>query len=196
MQLRNGSGRPGGTDGVILIRGRKQITLEWGAFTAELLLTMDLYGVGGSHIARLRRNHWTFNDHERFAFTSSDRRFSLMDVKTNQVVLAGRVVGRDAVAITQGVFYSADGHEIDITKENWNGVEHSGSSPASSAQATIPPFARDEIARIRESVATSSETIPCPRCRRPLTTQPFTRLDSLLVTCTVCKGSLVVRGPT
>lgn len=117
MQLTIGSNRQCNTDGVISVRGRRQICLEWGPFNSELLLTMDLYGHGGTHIARLRRNEWTFNDNTRFAFTASASGFDLVDTKSSHVVLGARILGRDSVVITQGTFFSCAGQEIEITVE-------------------------------------------------------------------------------
>ena len=110
MQLTIGSNRMRNTDGFISVRGRRQISLEWGPLDSQLLLTMDLYGAGGRHIARLRRNSWTFNENDRFNFSANARGFNLIDSKSSQVVLEARVVGQDSVVITAGVFYSSGGH--------------------------------------------------------------------------------------
>ena len=112
MQLTIGSNRLLNTDGIISVRGKPQISLEWGPFDAELLLTMELYGAGGKHIARLRRNEWTFNDHERFDFMAKARGFDLVDTKSSRVVLGARVVGADSVVITQGAFHCSAGHHM------------------------------------------------------------------------------------
>ena len=126
MLLTIGSNRLSDNDGVIWVKGQRQIFLEWGLLNAELLLTMDLYGAEGGHIARLRRNHWTFNDNGRFDFRSGARGFDLVDTKTGQVVLEARVVGRDSVVITQGSFYSSAGHRIEITTEHGVGAPAAG----------------------------------------------------------------------
>ena len=118
MELTIGSNRVRNRDGIIGVRGKRQILLEWGAFESELLLTMDLYSVRGDHIARLWRNRWTFNDGDRFDFTANGKGFNLVDTKSSQVVLEARVVGGKSVVITQGVFHSAGGHEVQITMED------------------------------------------------------------------------------
>ncbi len=119
---------------------------------SELLLTMDLYGVGGGHIARLRRNQWTFNDQDRFDFVGDASGFNLVDTKSSRVVLEARIVGRDSVVITQGAFFSSAGHEIEITRENWNGVPDSSTSTEPATQPTNPPYASDESASTSKSV--------------------------------------------
>jgi hypothetical protein len=197
MQLTIGSNRLPNTDGIISVRGKQQIFLEWGQLNSELLVTMDLYGDGGAHIARLRRNQWTFNDNERFDFTVDARGFGLVDSKSSQVVLEARVVGQDSVVITQGKFYSSAGHRIEITMENWNGVTDSGRSTEPATQSTNPPYAPDEVASIRRSAASSSDTVACPRCHCPLTRERLTgqaQRDSWLVSCIICRRNLVVHG--
>ncbi len=196
MQLTIGSNRLSNIDGAISIRGNQQIFLEWGPLDSRLLLTMDLYGTGGKRIARLRRNHWTFNDNERFEFTTSARGLSVLDTKVSQVALEARVVGPDSVVITQGAFYSSAGHEIEITTENWNGG--TGAEAAQrTTHTTAPPFAADEIAAIRTAVVASNATVECPRCGCPLTRERMigpARQDSFLMSCIVCKRNLVVRN--
>ena len=198
MQLTIGANRLAGTDGIINVRGRRQIRLEWGQLRSELLLTMDLYGVGGRHIARLRRNEWTFNDNERFAFTTNAIGLSLLDTKVGQVALEARVVGPDAVVITQGAFYSSAGHEIEITAEDWTGETETDAALATTTQSTSPPFARHEIVSIKQAVLTTGETVPCPQCGSPLTRERITtaaQQGSFLVSCIVCRRNLVVRDP-
>lgn len=197
MLLTIGSNRLRTTDGVIKVRGKRQISLEWGPLSSELLLTMDLYGAGGGHIARLRRNNWTFNDNDRFDFAACARGFNLVDTKSSQVVLEARVVGRDSVVITQGTFYSSGGQPIEITTEDWAEGTDAGTLTAPGTQSTNPPFASDEIAAIRRAVASTSDTIQCPRCGCPLTRERITsaaQFDSFLVSCIICRRNLVVRS--
>ena len=196
MQLTIGSNRMRNTDGIISVRGKRQIFLEWGPFESELLLTMDLYNAGGDHIARLRRNHWTFNDRGRFNFTAKTRGFNLVDTKSSKVVLEARVVGGNSVVITQGAFHSSAGHQIEITMEDWHGVTDSRTSTRPATQSTYPPFAVEEIAAIRNAVLSSQETVECPRCGCALTREHLpgaTQLEASLVSCVMCRRNLVVR---
>jgi hypothetical protein len=197
MQLTIGSNRLRNTDGIISVRGKRQIFLEWGPFDSELLLTMDLYSAGGEHIARLRRNRWTFNDRERFNFVANARGFSLVDAKSSQVVLEARVVGGNSVVITQGAFHCSTGDQIEINVENWHDVTDSRTSAERATRSTNPPFAAEEIAAIREAVTSSHETVECPRCGHPLTRDHIpgaTQLDDThLVSCVICIRNLVVR---
>jgi hypothetical protein len=197
MQLTIGSNRLCNTDGIISIRGSQQIALEWGPYDAELMLTMDLYAAGGQHVARLRRNQWTFNDHGRFDFAVNERGFNLVDTRSSQTILEARVVGSDSVVITQGAFYSSAGHEIEITTEDWSGVTESRHSADVSAQASHLPFAEDEIASIRKAVASSHDTVECPLCGCPLTRQNMSnpaQPNTVLVSCIICRRNLVIRS--
>jgi len=197
MQLTIGSNRLNSTDGIISVRGRQQIVLEWGPLNSELMLTMDLYGAGGGHIARLRRNQWTFNDHGRFDFAPNARGFNLVDTKSSRVILEARVVGRDSVVITQGAFYSSAGHQIEILTEDWNGVTDSRTATQPAARSTNLPFAADEITAIRDAVVSSRATVECPRCGCPLTRERIpgsAQLDSVMVSCIMCNRNLVVRS--
>lgn len=117
MLLTVGATRLNGTDGIVRVRGRPQILLEWGPLAGDLMLTMNLYGREGRHIARLRRNDWTFNDRERFGFERGGRGFTLVDAESNGVVLRAEVVGPDSVVILEGTFRSADGTDIEIVRE-------------------------------------------------------------------------------
>jgi len=195
MHLSIGSNRLRNADGIISVRGDEQIKFEWGPSYAELLLTMDLYNVDGYHIARLRRNQWTFNDRERFLFACSTKGLNIVDTKSKQVVLEARVVGGDSVVVTQGAFHNSNGHPIEIAMEDWPDIANSQASEASAAHSTSLPFARDEIAAIRKAVKSSQEKIECPRCGCPLTRQRVpnaTQRDTHLVSCIICRRNLVV----
>ena len=90
MLLTVGANQLRQTDGVIHICGKRQIALEWGPARGDLLLTMDLYGNENRHIGRLRRNEWTFNDHNRFVLVRGAEGFTLTDSRSGQVVLQAR----------------------------------------------------------------------------------------------------------
>ncbi|UCD23301.1 MAG: hypothetical protein JSW51_09610 [Gemmatimonadota bacterium] len=197
MQLTIGSNRLCNTDGVISIRGKRQIALEWGPCDTDLWLTMDLYAAEGRHVARLWRNEWTFNDYGRFEFKASARGFSLVDTKSRQVVLEARVVGMDSVVITQGAFYSSAGHEIEITTEDWKDAADSRESAELAARSSHLPFDKHEIASIREAVASSGDSVDCPQCGCPLIRQNVANAqhrDTVLVSCIICRRNLVVHS--
>ena len=195
MQLTIGSQRLRNTDGIITVSGSRQICLEWGPVDSELLLTMNLYGSGGTHIARLRRNQWTFNDRDRFEFATTARGLNLVDTKLRRVVLDARILGADSVVITQGEFYSSTGHQVELTKVDWS-AELEPRTPADPALELVKPrFSEDEITSIREAVESSNETLQCPSCGCPLSRERSgsgTNSDAVTVTCIMCRRNLVV----
>jgi hypothetical protein len=101
-----------------MVQGKEQLCLEWGPERDQLLLTMNVYSTGGKHVARLRRNTWTFNDHDRFALTTAPGTLTLIDTTTHDLVLEVRVAGRDAVAIPQASFRTVTGQHVEITPEH------------------------------------------------------------------------------
>lgn len=72
------------TSGVLTVQGSDQIYLEWGDRSGQLLLTMDVYDAQGTHVARLRRNAWAFNDKGRFAITTHPTSLTLTDRESGQ----------------------------------------------------------------------------------------------------------------
>ena len=106
------------TSGVLMVQGKEQLCLEWGPERDQLLLTMNLYITGGKHVARLRRNSWTFNDHDRFALTIAPGALTLVETTTHDLVLEVRVTGRDAVVIPQASFRTVTGQRVEITPEH------------------------------------------------------------------------------
>jgi hypothetical protein len=117
MELTIGSRVFRGTSGVLIVQGKQQLSLEWGMEPHQLLLTMNLYNAGGMHIARVRRNAWTFNDRDRFELSAARGVVKLIDTTTGEVVVEARVVGRDKLEIPRGCFCTNAGHRVEITPE-------------------------------------------------------------------------------
>ncbi len=119
MELRIGSIIICNTSGILNVQGKQQIILEWGEWSGQLLLTMNLYNAGGKHTAGLWRNEWTFNDNGQFEFGSNPKGLKLIDTRTGQVTLEARVVGQGKVEIGQGTFHSHTGDRVEIMAECW-----------------------------------------------------------------------------
>ena len=117
MELTIGSRVFRGTSGVLIVQGKQQLSLEWGMEPHQLLLTMNLYNVGGTHIARVRRNAWTFNDRDRFELSAVPGVVKLIDTTTGEVVVEAHVVGRDKLEIPRGCLHTYAGHRVEITPE-------------------------------------------------------------------------------
>jgi hypothetical protein len=107
------------TSGILNVQGERQVSLEWGEWSGQLLLTMNLYDASRRHIARLRRNEWTFNDNGQFELARNPRGLKLIDTRTGQVALEARVVGQDKVEIGQGTSHSHTGDQVEIAAECW-----------------------------------------------------------------------------
>ena len=118
MELTIGSQVIRNTSGALIVRGKEQLCLEWGPERDQLLLTMNLYSTGGKHVARLRRNVWTFNDQDRFALTTALGTLTLVDTTTDDLVLEARIAGRDAVEIPRASFRTVAGQRVEITPEH------------------------------------------------------------------------------
>ena len=118
MELTIGSKIIRDTSGALIVRGKEQLCLEWGPERHQLLLTMNLYSNGGKHVARLRRNAWTFNDQDRFALTTAQGTLTLVDTNTDALVLEARIASRDAVEIPRASFRTVDGQQVEITPEH------------------------------------------------------------------------------
>ncbi|UCG89313.1 MAG: translation initiation factor IF-1 [Gemmatimonadota bacterium] len=97
---------------------------------------MDLYDCAGVHIARLRRNEWTFDDRTQFALRSGPGYVKLLDTRADLVVLEARAVGEDQIHIVKGTFYDHFGKQIEITSEGWRfgGPGVGGTRPKRRAQ--------------------------------------------------------------
>jgi hypothetical protein len=117
MELTIGSRTFRGTSGVLIVQGKQQLSLEWGMEPHQLLLTMNLYNAGGTHIARVRRNAWTFNNRDRFELSAVQGVVKLIDTTTGELVVEARVVGRDKLEILRGSFHTYAGHRVEITPE-------------------------------------------------------------------------------
>ncbi|MBW3663593.1 MAG: hypothetical protein KY469_10880 [Actinobacteria bacterium] len=101
------------TPAILLAGGEPQIFLEVRE-DRQLLLTADLYDEQGTHVARLRRNAWTFNPEDRYTITTSPSDLSLTDGATDQVVFHASVESRDEVVVDQGSFFTSGGDRITV----------------------------------------------------------------------------------
>jgi hypothetical protein len=112
------------TSGVVKIQGKEQLVLEYKPEQGLLLLTMDLYSEGGTHVAHLRRNVLALNRSGQFT-TEIHRSQSevpgdfpwvrLLHQRSGEIVLEARVASENRIQITSGRFYSHKGMVVDIT---------------------------------------------------------------------------------
>ena len=119
MELNIGSNIIRNTSGVLRVEEREQIFLELGERDRQLLLTMDIYDSVGNHIAKLRRNAWTFNEQDRFTVTTHPSSLRLVDTTSDDLIVEANVISEDRIAVPHGRFYTHQGHLVEITPEFW-----------------------------------------------------------------------------
>ena len=130
MELDIGSNIIRNTSGVLDVAGKQQIFLEFDE-RDRLLLTMDIYDSTGSHIAKLRRNAWAFNDKNRFTITTAPASLKLQDKESGETVVEVNVIAKDKIQIHKGRFYTHTGDLLEITPKFWrvaSGITMSGNT--------------------------------------------------------------------
>lgn len=124
LELLIGSNIFRNTNGVVKIHGKEQLVLESKLEQGLLLVTIDLYSEGGTHIAHLRRNVLALNQAGQFAIeihrAQSDSPTEapwtrLSDQQSGEIVLEAQVVSENKIQITSGKFYSHKGTLVEIT---------------------------------------------------------------------------------
>lgn len=119
MELNIGSNLIRNTSGVLNVEGHEQIYLEIGERDRQLLLTMDIYDTDGTHVAKLRRNAWVFNNHDRYEITTHPSSLRLTDTLTGEVVVEANVVDPNHIEMLNGRFFTHRGHLLEITPQFW-----------------------------------------------------------------------------
>ena len=124
LELLIGSNVFRNTNGVVKIHGKEQLVLESKPDQGLLLMTLDLYGENGTHIAHLRRNMLALNQAGQFAVevhrAQSDPPTDapwvrLTDQRTGEIVLETLLASENRIQITSGKFYSHKGTLVQIT---------------------------------------------------------------------------------
>ena len=124
LELLIGSNIFRNTNGVVKIHGKEQLVLESKPEQGLLLVTIDLYGEGGTHIAHLRRNVLALNQTGQFIIDIHRAQSDLLtdapwvrlsDQQSGEIVLEARVASENKIQITSGKFYSPKGTFVEIT---------------------------------------------------------------------------------
>lgn len=128
MQIRVGSNVFHNSNGVIVVQDREQVVVEIRPESAQLLLTLDLYGESRERIAHLRGNRWLVNEQDRFSVATSPAAPPLFpapawvivkDRASGAVVLEAQAEDRHTVTLVWGHLYSSGGRCLDITPHYW-----------------------------------------------------------------------------
>jgi hypothetical protein len=124
LELLIGSNIFRNTNGVLKIHGKEQLVLESKPELGLLLVTADLYGESGTHLAHVRRNVLALNQAEQFAIDVHRAQIDsptdapwirLSDQRSGETVLEAYVVAENKIQITSGKFYSHQGALVEIT---------------------------------------------------------------------------------
>ncbi len=108
------------TNGVVKIHGKEQLVLEYQPEHGALLVTIDVYGEAGDHIAHVRRNRLLLNTDKRFAvecggITPEGGSPFVRLLERGVVVFEASAVSDRRFQITTGKFYSHKGVAVEIT---------------------------------------------------------------------------------
>lgn len=124
LELLIGSNIFRNTNGVVKIHGKEQLVIESKPEQGLLLVTIDLYGEDGTHIAHLRRNVLALNQAGQFTIdihraqpdSPNDTPWvRLSDQQAGEIVLEARMASENKAQITSGKFYSHKGTLVEIT---------------------------------------------------------------------------------
>lgn len=124
LELLIGSNIFRNTNGVVKIHGKEQLVLEHKPEQGLLLVTIDLYGEAGTHIAHLRRNVLALNPAGQFTIeihrATSDSPSEtpwvrLLDQHSGNIVFEATVLSGNRIQITAGKFCSHKGIPVEIT---------------------------------------------------------------------------------
>ena len=114
MQVNIGSNVFINTPIILEVMKEPQIIIEEGKNDFQALLTMDFYNEEGTHIAKLRRNAWVFNN-KNYEITTNPKSLKLMEKETNEMIMEINVESTSAVRVSNAKFYTSHGQQCTIT---------------------------------------------------------------------------------
>ena len=120
MDIAIGSNQLRNTNGIFVAQDQDMIKVERHAEDKGILLSMDLYNPAGTRIARLERNQWTSNEHERFEIRTSPESVMLVDHTLKVPVFAVQTQTEDSVHVPQAKFYLPGGTVSEVTADSWH----------------------------------------------------------------------------
>jgi hypothetical protein len=111
-EVRLGSNTVRNTTGVIEIDGTEVVGLELGN-DKKALLDIDVYGSGGAHLAKLRKNSWVFGDKAKFDLVRTADHVKMTEKETGRVVLDA-ALGAQTIKVAAADLYGPKGFHIRI----------------------------------------------------------------------------------
>ncbi len=120
MDIEIGSNHLRNTNGTFVVQDQDLITVERHADNGGLLLSIDLYNPAGTRIARLERNQWTSNEHDRFEIRASPESVTLVDHTLKAPVFSVHAQADDNVRVSHAKFYLPGGTVSEVTADGWH----------------------------------------------------------------------------
>ncbi len=120
MDIAIGSNQLRNTNGIFVAQDQDLIKVERHAEDRGILLSMDLYNPAGTRIARLERNQWTSNEHNRFEIQTSPESVTLVDHTLKGSVFSVQTHAEDSVHVPQAKFYLPGGTVSEVTADSWH----------------------------------------------------------------------------
>ncbi len=120
MDIVIGSNQLRNTNGTFVTQDRDLIKVERQSENGGILLSMDLYNPAGTQVARLERNKWTSNDHDRFEVQTSPESVALADKTLKGIVFFVKKNGENGVQVPQAKFYLPGGTVSEVTPDRWH----------------------------------------------------------------------------
>ncbi len=120
MDIVIGSNQLRNTNGVFVAQDQDLIKVEQHTEDGDILLSMDLYNPAGTRVARLERNQWTSNAHDRFEVRTGPESITLVDHTLKSPVFSVKKHEDRGVHVPQAKFYLPGGTVSEVTADSWH----------------------------------------------------------------------------
>lgn len=120
MDIAIGSNQLRNTNGIFVAQEQDLIKIELRPEDGGILLSMDLYNPAGTQVARLVRNQWTSNAHDRFEIQLSPESVTLIDRTLKVSVFSVHKDADHGVQVPQAKFYLPGGMVSEVTADSWH----------------------------------------------------------------------------
>jgi hypothetical protein len=112
-QVRLGNNTISETTGVIEIDGKEVVGLEMGR-DGKPLLHVDVYGPGGTHVAKLWRGSWVFGSRDDFEMLRTADHVRMTEKASGRVIVDAQLakLGEATIAVTAADLYGPKGFRV------------------------------------------------------------------------------------
>jgi hypothetical protein len=129
MEVRLGTNVVRNTTGVLEIDGKEIVGLELGA-DGRTLLDIEVYGPDRTHLAKLRKNAWSFGSREKFDIIRTADHVSMTEKATGRLILDA-TLSPSVINVAAADLYGPNGFHVTIGADgslNAGGVRLSGNT--------------------------------------------------------------------